>query len=277
VRGRLPSSGAGDDGGVTSLEELRERVRAASEGSDEDLAALASDVRALADDVEQVSTVPPDVLARPFDSETETVLPERIDPTAFFGPTSIALLLQHLALTLAALSLMRDKRTGLFEVLRVGPLSSLEILVGKFVAHIAIGGLVATALLAAAVGLLDVPMQGEVLWLVPVVLGVVAASLGLGMLLSSISSTESQAVQWAMLVLLAAMFFGGFVLSLEDLAYPVKLLSWTLPVTYGIRAFQTVMLRGEPPAVEDLVGLAATTAVYVTLAVLALRRNLRNV
>ena len=70
------------------------------------------------------------------------------------------------------------------------------------------------------------------------------ASLSLGMVLSSISQTESQAVQFAMLTLLAGMFFSGFVLGLDNLTYPVKLISWTLPVTYGIRSFQTVMLLG---------------------------------
>ena len=48
-----------------------------------------------------------------------------------------------------------------------------------------------------------------------------------------------------MLTLLAALFFSGFVLGLDNLTYPVKLISWTLPVTYGIRSFQTVMLLGE--------------------------------
>ena len=274
---RLPSSVAPDGDATSALADLRERVQAAEAGSDADVASLAADLRTLADRVESVSTIPPEVLSRPFDSRTETVLPERIDPKGFFGPTSIALLLQHLALTLAALSLMRDKRTGLFEVLRVGPLSSGEILVGKFLAHIAVGSVVAAALIAAAVGLLDVPLEGDPVWLVPAVLGVVAASLGMGMLVSSLSKTESQAVQWAMLVLLAAMFFGGFVLSLEDLAYPVKLISWALPVTYGIRTFQTVMLRGQEPAAVDLLGLAGTTCAYVLLAVIALRRELRNV
>ena len=51
----------------------------------------------------------------------------------------MALLLQHLALTFAALSLVRDRELGLFELLRVGPLSSFEILVGKTIAYLLVG------------------------------------------------------------------------------------------------------------------------------------------
>ena len=52
------------------------------------------------------------------------------------------------------------------------------------------------------------------------VVGVLLASLSLGMVLSSISSTESQAVQFAMLTLLAGMFFSGFILGLDNLDVP---------------------------------------------------------
>ena len=108
------------------------------------------------------------------------------------------------------------------------------------------------------------------------VVGVLLASLSLGMVLSSISQTESQAVQFAMLTLLAALFFSGFVLGLDSLTYPVKLISWTLPVTYGIRSFQTVMLLGETPNTADIVGLSALVIVYGAIAALALRRGLRS-
>ena len=74
---------------------------------------------------------------------------------------------------------------------------------------------------------LGVPFSGSVAWFAAMVVGVLLASLALGMVLSSISQTESQAVQFAMLTLLAGMFFSGFVLGLDNLTYPVKLISWT--------------------------------------------------
>ena len=241
-----------------------------------DSAAFPATASTLADTVSQVTAIDPAVLVRPFTVDTSSVIGTDIDPTDYFTPAALALLLQHLALTFAALSLVRDRSTGLFELLRIGPLSSTQILIGKCAAYLCVGSAVAAALTASAVFLLGVPFSGEVAWFAAMVVGVLLASLSLGMVLSSISQTESQAVQFAMLTLLAALFFSGFVLGLDSLTYPVKLISWTLPVTYGIRSFQTVMLLGQTPSTEDIVGLSALVVVYGSIAALALRRGLRS-
>ena len=217
----------------------------------------------------------PAVLVRPFEADTSSIAPVAIEPVDYFAPSAVALLLQHLALTFAALSLVRDRELGLLELLRVGPLSSVEILVGKTVAYLTVGLAVGASLLAAAVLVLDVPLQGEVLWVAAVVVLVLLASLSLGMILSMISGSETQAVQYAMLSLLAGMFFSGFFLDVSQLATPYRYVSYVLPVTYGINALHDVMLRGAEPATADLVGLGVLVVVYGSLAVLLLRRRLR--
>jgi ABC-2 type transport system permease protein len=199
-----------------------------------------------------------------------------ISPTDYFTPASLALLLQHLALTFAALSVVRDRRTGLFELMRVGPLSSIEIIVGKILAYLLVGAVVGGALVAAAVYGLGITIVGSIGWLVAVLVGVLLASLALGMVFALISRSESQAVQFAMLLLLAGLFFSGFILPLEGLTYPVKLISWTLPVTYGIQNLQDVMLRGTTPDPAMIAGLAGLVLVYGTIAVTGLRRRLRT-
>jgi ABC-2 type transport system permease protein len=248
-------------------------------GTDEDIAARATTLSAslveVAEAIPSVTTLDPDVLVRPFEATTENVAAIDIRPVDFFAPSSIMLLLQHMALTLAALSLVRDRQLGLFELLRVGPLSSLEILVGKTIAYITVGFAVGAALVAGAVAVLDVPLQGELIWLAAVVALVLLASLTLGMVLSMISGSETQAVQYAMLTLLAGMFFSGFFLDATELAMPYRILSYALPVTYGINAVQDVMLRGIEPSNADLLGLGALILIYGTAAVLLLRRRLR--
>ena len=171
-----------------------------------------------------------------------------IEPVDFYTPSALVLLLQHLALTFAALSLVRDRELGLFELLRVGPLSSCEIVAGKTIAYLIVGLVSAWSLMAAAV----LRARRPVRWAASAGcrrLGLVLlASLALGTLISLISRTETQAVQWSMLTLLAGLFFSGFILSLDGLTYPVRRSAWLLPVTYGIRMLQDVMFRGHRPA-----------------------------
>lgn len=261
IAGIVEQLDGSDDGATDGPAGVRDDVGRASELVDTSL--------------EMLTAVDTEVLVRPFDSVTETTVTERITPNDYFTPASLALLLQHLGVTFAALSLVRDRSTGLFELLRVGPLSPTSIVVGKSIAYLVLGGFVAAALLATSTILLDVPMAGDVWWLVVVVGLVVLASLALGMSLSMVSGTESQAVQFAMLTLLAGLFFSGFALSLDDMQFPVTLVSWLLPVTYGIRTLQDVMFRGTAPQTSDLAGLVALVLVYGTVAVVTLRRKLR--
>jgi ABC-2 type transport system permease protein len=251
------------------------RLRADAVGTDEDLGALATDTREFVDEFADVVALDPNLIVRPFEGSIFTVVPRVITPTDYFTPSAVALLLQHLGVTFAALSLVRDRSTGLIELIRSGPMLPTEIIIGKSLAYLLLGGVVASALLSAAIFLLGVPMVGDAGWLVAVVAGVVLASIALGMVLSGMSGTESQAVQFAMLSLLAGLFFSGFVLSIDDLVFPVNLLPWLLPVTYGIRAFQDVMFRSVAPAPADLIGLTVLVLVYGVIAIIVLRRTLK--
>jgi ABC-2 type transport system permease protein len=96
------------------------------------------------------------------------------------------------------------------------------------------------------------------------------------MVLSMISGSETQAVQYAMLTLLAGLFFSGFVLDISQLATPYRYISYLLPVTYGIDMLHNVMLRGDAPDSSDLIGLGALTGAYGVLAVALLHRRLRT-
>ena len=86
-----------------------------------------------------IAALDPDVLVRPFAAETENVIVADLETVDYYTPAAVALLLQHLALTFAALSLVRDRSLGLFELLRAGPVSSFEILVGKTIAYMLVG------------------------------------------------------------------------------------------------------------------------------------------
>jgi ABC-2 type transport system permease protein len=269
---------------LATMRENIAAVRQNAAAADDDLSAAATQAKsgelrraftALQDHAATFETLKPEVLVQPFAPDTESVLPERVNDTDFFTPSSIALLVQHLAVTFASLSLVRDRSLGLYEVLRIGPLGAGEILAGKYVAYVLLGSVVGAALTATAVFGLGVPFQGSIPWAAGAVLLVLTASLGLGIVISQLSRSESQAVQFAMLTLLAGMFFGGFTLDLDALEYPVKAISWLIPVTYGIRMLQDVMLRGVDPSTTDLVGSGALVVGFGVLAVLLFRRQLR--
>ena len=224
----------------------------------------------------EVAAIDPMVIVQPFEAVTESTAPEPVEPVDFFAPSAIALLLQHIAVTFAALSLVRDRELGLFELLRVGPLTSWEIVSGKTIAYLLVWMLVGVGLLEGAVHLLGVPLVGAASWTLVAFGLVLLASLAMGTIISLLSRTETQAVQWAMLTLLAGLFFSGFVLSLDGMTFPVKAI--VVPAAGHLRhphpAGRDAARRR--PAVEDLVGVGALVVAYGAIAVLLLRRQLRT-
>ncbi|MCA9872943.1 MAG: ABC transporter permease [Ardenticatenaceae bacterium] len=218
----------------------------------------------------------PAVLVTPFQSKTLSITQATIEPLHFYVPAVIALLLQHLAITLAGLSIINEKLSGAMEMFRAGPVSAFEMLFGKYTSYMLLIGVLAAVLTGLIVWGLRVPQLG--LWAnyVLVLLALLLASLGIGFNISLSARSRSQAIQYGMLTLLAAIFFSGFFLPLYRLAMYVRIVSWLLPATYGTVMLKNVMLRGQAPGVLLLVVLSGMALVLFLLAWFRLGRQLKR-
>jgi ABC-2 type transport system permease protein len=212
------------------------------------------------------------VLARPFAGKTEQLSEVDFGPIDFYVPGVISLLLQHIAITLASLSIVRERVGGSIELFRAAPVTSFQTLLGKTVSFMLFGAVLAAVLTLLVVLLLRVPMLGSWLWFVVVIVALLYTSLGMGFAISSISQTDSQAVQYSMIVLLASIFFSGFFIALHNLLTGVHVISWLLPATYGTAMLQDIMLRGLPPETILLVGLILFGVLLYTFGWWRLRR-----
>ena len=224
----------------------------------------------------EVTNVPPEVIARPTTAETQNLAPSDPEVLNFFGPAVFALVIQHLAVTLTALSMVRERLSGQMDRFRVAPVSSMELLVGKYVAYAALSLAVSAIVGLLLVAVLGVPMLGGWLLFVGIVLLLTFASLGVGLLISLIADSERQAVQLSMLVLLASVFFSGFVLPVSDFAEWTQYIAYALPVTHGIATLQEHMLRGVVSDQWMLLALAVIGIVLYIGSLIRLRRVLRT-
>ncbi|MHB0859052.1 MAG: ABC transporter permease [Anaerolineae bacterium] len=238
------------------------------------VAKIESDLGRLETSLARFERVNPDVVISPFISETRTVAPVQLTLTGFYAPAVIVLLLQHLCVTIAGLSIVRERSTGTMELFHVSPLVSLEILLGKYLSYLLFAIVLAAVLTGLVVYVLGVPMLGlwnDYVWALAVL---ILASLSIGFVISLLSQTTSQVVQYAMILLLASVFFTGFFQSLDLLRPSMRIIAWMLPATYGIHLLQTVMLRGETAQVVWLAGPIAMSVLFGLVAWIMLRRML---
>lgn len=208
------------------------------------------------------------VLIKPFTIKVESAAVLQPGAVDFYAPSVIALLMQHLAVTIAALSVVREQSVGTMELFRVAPLSAGETLIGKYLSYLIFGIVIAAALSVLLIFVIDIPMLGSALNYALILLALIFTSLGFGFVISLISETDSQAVQYTMIMLLTSVFFSGFIMQVSVLWKPIRVLSWMLPTTYGIQLLRANMLLGRP--IDPLL-IAGLVAIGVVLCVLAWR------
>jgi ABC-2 type transport system permease protein len=231
---------------------------------------------ALSKGAEEAAQIPPSVVAAPTTAEVDNIAPSQPGVVQFFGTAVLALILQHMAVTLIALSVVRERTAGIFELFRVSPIRTGELVIGKVVAYGILSAAIAGLTMALLIIGFKVPMLGDPAALAVVVGLLILASLGLGLLLAAVSDSERQAVQLSLLLLLASVFFSGFVLGTDEFSEPVRSLTALLPVTNGIQLIGDVMLRGSTEAIEAVLALVAEAVVFTGLAWVLIRRALRS-
>jgi ABC-2 type transport system permease protein len=224
---------------------------------------------------QDLSDVPPEVIASPTRPVVENLA--AVEPTiiGFYGPAALALVLQHMAVTLIALSIVRERSSGAIDRFRASPMRASELIAGKVIAFGLLGGAIAAISTWLLVSFLGVPMLGSAALIALVIGLLLVASLGLGLLISVISDSERQAVQLSLLALLAAMFFSGFVLRIDEFQQAVQYAAYALPVTHGISLLQDLMLTGTIVRPWQLLALGIIAFVLLSLSWLLLRRELR--
>ncbi len=222
-----------------------------------------------------LSRVPPEVIAAPTRAEVTNLTPASPSIVGYFGPAALALVLQHLAVTLIALSIVRERASGALDRFRASPMRATEVVAGKVIAFGLLGSLIAGISVWLLVSFLGVPMLGSVAAIALVIGLLLIASLGLGLLISVVSDSERQAVQLSLLLLLASMFFSGFVLRIDEFQPAVQALAYAMPVTHGVALLQDLMVTGSVSHPWQIGALAGIGVLVLALSWLRLRRELR--
>ncbi|HEX2155082.1 MAG TPA: ABC transporter permease [Acidimicrobiia bacterium] len=260
-------------GEVSTRRSEVEAIDAADPAAAEQAEALEQDLAELENGLAEFRSISPDVLVQPFIADTELVQGTDIPLTTYYSPAVVVVLLQHVVLTFAALSVVSERSTGSTELFRVGPVRVGEFLAGKFLGYALLGIIVAGLLMALVVFVFGTPMFGSWVW-ASVILGLtMAASLGLGFIIAAAANTDAQAVQFSMLALLFTIFFSGLVVSLSRLVDGVRQVAYLAPATAGTEGLQDVMFRGAAPSGVDLAILLIYSIVSLVLAYVWLQRR----
>ncbi len=240
------------------------------DGPDEaEAATVSASLDAVVGTIERLGSLEPALVARPFVADVEPLVRQSVRPEYHVAPGVTALLAQHLAMSLAALSLVRDRRRGVLADLRLGPVTAADVLIGKFLALTATATATGLVLLSAEVFVLGIPQRGS-WWHAAATIGVIAATaVAGGLTLAVVGRNELQVTQLVMLVLLISLFFSGFLLGADRLREPLSWLGLAVPSTPGTSMLRDIQLRGRSAGGVDMIVLGTQFVVAVASALFA--------
>jgi len=167
-----------------------------------------------------------------------------LDDRPFFLPGIIANVVFTSTLMLIALSVVREREIGTLERLLVTPVARLEVLLAKMATVAAVGLFDVFLVTAAAVGWFEVPLRGSLIALGLGSMLFLLSTLGLGLVISSYSNTQQQAVLLAFLVIIPLTMLSGFAFPIHNIPESVQWLTWLNPLRYYLVVIRDVFLKG---------------------------------
>ncbi len=215
--------------------------------------------------------------APPLEARTLVLYNPEFRSRWFMVPGVLALVLLIVTLIATSMAIVREKEIGTFELLAVSPVSRPVLLAGKLLPFAGFGLLDGVLVLAVSTFWFGVPMRGSVLLLLGAAFPFVLCSLGLGLLVSTLSRTQQQAMMTGVFfVMLPLIYFSGFVFPVESMPRVVQPFTELDPLLHLLVILRGVMLRGAGVAAlwPAIAKLAAIGAVTFAAAVLLFRKRI---
>src|SRR6266540_3004730 len=192
----------------------------------------------------------------------EVLFNPQLKTSAMMVPALTGLILVFIGTVATSLGVVRERQSGTLEQLAVMPFRPRDVFVGKILPYFVVAAIDLLIIATVGIFLFDVPFRGFPRVLALGAVEFLFVTLGIGVLISTVSQNQGQAIQLAMMALLPQVLLSGMIFPLSSMPVGVRWIGYGLPLTYFIQVSRGVMLRGAP--------LAALALPLVILGVLGL-------
>ena len=158
-------------------------------------------------------------------------------------PGLVAVILTMTMIMFTSAAIVREREHGNLEMLITTPVKSIELMLGKIIPYMFIGGLQVTIILTLGYIIFDVPINGSLWQLAAATFLFIAASLVMGLVISTIATNQLQSMQMTIFILLPSILLSGFMFPYEGMPEIAQVISEGLPATHFLRLIRGVVLR----------------------------------
>lgn len=188
-----------------------------------------------------------------------------------FVPAILGMLLMLVCAMMTSISIVREKERGTMELLLVSPVRPLMIMIAKVVPYLVLAFAILTTILLMARYVLDVPLAGSIVWIYVISTIYIILALSLGLLISTIATTQLMALLLsAMVLLMPIVMLSGMIFPVESMPEVLQWIAALVPPRYYIQAMRKLMIMGvDISNVVREIYILSTMALFLLIVALA--------
>lgn len=201
---------------------------------------------------------------------------ENLESKNFYMPGVIAMIVSIMSLVLTSMAIVREKEIGTMEQLMVSPIKPIELILGKIIPF----GIIcfAQVVMITLVGVFwfKIPMRGSLFLLFVSTFIYLLTTLGVGLFISTISSTQQEAMMSVFLFYFPTVLLSGFAYPVANMPQWVQFITIFNPLKYYLIILRSLFLKGVgiPVLWDEFLVLFVMGAIIIFASSLRFRKNL---
>ncbi len=212
----------------------------------------------------------------PYDVRVRALYNPDLRSANYIVPGLIGVILTMTMVLVTAVAIVRERESGALEALITTPVSKAELMIGKIIPYVVVGFIQMSLVLLIAMKVFDIQLRGSFVELYAIGFVFIIASLGVGMVISTIAKTQIQAMQMAFFFFLPNILLSGCMFPVSSMPWIIQKLSHALPLTYFLITLRGILLKGSALANlwEFVWPLALFAPVIVIIGILRFSKKL---
>ncbi|MEW6198020.1 MAG: ABC transporter permease [Planctomycetota bacterium] len=208
--------------------------------------------------------------------QTRAWFNENLESRNFYVPGVIAIIVLLITLMLTSMAVVREKEIGTMEQIMVSPITPVEFILGKTVPFALIGFADVIGITLVGVFWFKVPIRGDLLLLLAATTLYLMTTLGVGLLISTVSATQQQAMMSTFFFYFPAVLLSGFMFPIANMPELIQWLTYLNPLRYFLMIVRGIFLKGVGPSIlwPQMAALAVMGLVTLWLASRRFRKTL---
>ena len=182
-------------------------------------------------------------IAPPLDLRVRPWYNPALRSESYIVPGLVGVLLSLTMILITSMAIVRERERGTLEQLIVTPISKTSLMLGKIFPFVLVGYAQMTVVLLLAKLLFHVPLRGSLVELYLITFGFIIANLGVGLLVSTLVKTQTQAMQAGFFFLMPNILLSGFMFPRAAMPAPAQWLGLLLPLTYYLEVLRGILLK----------------------------------